>query len=103
MSDRERERDYRDHWQEGPTGEAPTTETVGDPDSEDVESGAEGGAVTGALLGTAVAGPVGMVVGGAIGGAAGAAGEAADSDDDRGFERREEGTGPIDPIYEEKK
>jgi hypothetical protein len=33
-----------------------------------------------------------------IGGAAGAAGEAADDHDDRGFERRTEGTGPTDPL-----
>jgi hypothetical protein len=96
-------RDFRNEWQEGPTGKAPTTETTGDPDSEDVGSGAEGGAATGALLGTAVAGPVGLVVGGVIGGAAGAAGEAADDDADRGYERRDEGTGSIDPIYEEKR
>ena len=97
----ERQPASRQDWQEGPTGKAPTTESVGDPEADDLESGAEGGAASGALLGTAVGGPIGAIVGGVIGGAAGAAGEAADSDADRGYERREEGTGPIDPIYEE--
>ena len=96
------ERDLR-QWQQGPTGRAPTTESVGDPEADAVDSGAEEGAAGGALLGTAVAGPIGTAVGGLIGGAVGAAGEAADDDEDRGYERRDEGTGPTDPIYEEPK
>jgi len=94
----DRDRDFRDRWQEGPTGPAPTTESTGDPEADSPRSGAEGGAAAGALVGTAVAGPVGLVVGAAAGAAAGAAGEAAESDVDRGYERRTEGTGPADPI-----
>jgi hypothetical protein len=61
--------------------DAPTTESVGDPDEHAPEAAGQAGAATGALLGTAVAGPVGMAIGAGLGGAAGAAAEAADADE----------------------
>lgn len=94
----DRERDFREGWQEGPSGTAPTTESVGDPEADDTGSGAEEGAAAGALVGAGVGGPVGLAAGAIVGGAAGAAGEAADPNDDRGYERRTEGTAPTDPL-----
>ena len=94
----ERERNFRERWQEGPTGPAPTTESVGDPEADEPRSGAEEGAAAGGLVGTAVAGPFGLAAGAAVGAIAGAAGEAADPDVDRGYERRAAGTGPTDPL-----
>jgi hypothetical protein len=85
-------------WQQGPTGRAPTTESVGDPDAGNLRSGAEEGAAMGGLVGTAVAGPIGLAVGGVAGAAAGAAGESVDPENGRGFARRADGTGPVDPI-----
>jgi hypothetical protein len=61
--------------------EAPTTESVGDPDEDAPEATGQAGAAAGALLGTAVAGPIGMAIGAGVGGAAGAAAEAADADE----------------------
>lgn len=94
----DRARNFRDRWQEGPTGPAPTTESAGDPEADEPRSGAEEGAAAGGLVGTAVAGPFGLAAGAAAGAIAGAAGEAADPETDRGYERRSEGTGPTDPL-----
>jgi hypothetical protein len=95
----ERERDFRDAWQKGPTGPAPTTESVGDPEADNLRSGAEEGAAMGGLVGTAVAGPFGLVAGAVAGAVVGGTGEAADPHLDAGYERRAVGTGPTDPIY----
>ncbi|MFL5642677.1 MAG: hypothetical protein ACJ771_10080, partial [Chloroflexota bacterium] len=85
-------------WQEGPTGRAPPTESLGDPGAGNVRSGAEEGAAMGGLVGTAVAGPIGLAVGGVAGAAAGAAGESVDPEKGQGFGRRADGTGPVDPL-----
>ena len=42
-----RDRDFRERWQEGPTGPAPTTESTGDPEADSPRSGAEEGAAVG--------------------------------------------------------
>jgi len=95
----DRDRDFRERWQDGSTGPAPTTESIGDPEAEDEGSAAEEGAAAGSLVGAAVAGPFGLAAGAAVGAAVGGAGEAADANADAGYERRTEGTGPIDPIH----
>ncbi len=95
----ERDRNFREDWQRGPTGPAPTTESVGDPEADNIQSGAEEGAAAGGLVGTAVAGPFGLAVGAVAGAVVGGAGEAVDPHDDAGYERRTEGTGPTDPLY----
>ena len=96
----ERDRDFRDRWQSGPTGPAPTTESVGDPEEDNPQSAAEEGAAAGGALGAAVAGPFGLAAGAIAGAAVGTAGEVADGPQDAGFERRDQGTGPVDPIVE---
>ena len=48
-----------------------STETVGDPDSDDPEAAGHEGAAAGAVLGTVVGGPIGAVAGAVIGSAAG--------------------------------
>lgn len=95
----ERDRNFRDNWQHGPTGPAPTTESVGDPEADDPRSGAEEGAAMGGLAGAAVAGPIGLAAGAAAGAIVGGVGEVADPNVDGGYERRTEGTVPTDPIY----
>lgn len=95
----ERHRNFREDWQHGPTGPAPTTESLGDPEADDTRSGAEEGAAMGGLVGTAVAGPIGLAAGAVAGAAVGGAGEVADPQVNAGYERRPEGTGPVDPIY----
>lgn len=95
----ERERDFREAWQKGPTGPAPTTESVGDPEADNAKSAAEEGAAMGGLVGAAVAGPFGLAAGAVAGAVLGGAGEAADPHLDVGYERRTEGTVPTDPIY----
>jgi uncharacterized protein YcfJ len=55
-----------------------STETVGDPESDDPEAAGQEGAAAGAVLGTVVGGPIGAVAGAVIGGAAGSAGETVD-------------------------
>jgi hypothetical protein len=95
----ERDRDFRETWQRGPTGPAPTTESVGDPEADNAKSAAEEGAAMGGLVGAAVAGPFGLAAGAVAGAVLGGAGEAADPHLDVGYERRTEGTGPVDPIY----
>lgn len=88
-------------WEDGPTGRAPSTESRGDPEADDLDASAEKGAAAGGLVGLAIGGPLGAGVGAAIGGAAGAAGEAGDSDLDRGFEVVEDdGPGLVDPALD---
>jgi hypothetical protein len=96
----ERDRDFREDWRPGPTGPAPTTESVGDPEADNPQSGAEEGAAMGGLVGTALAGPVGFAVGAVTGAVVGGAGEAVDADLETAYERATEGTGPVDPIYQ---
>jgi hypothetical protein len=103
-----RRHDERGEWPEGPMGRNASTESVGDPESEDAASGAERGAAAGALTG-ALAGPAGIAVGAAAGAAAGAAHEAADDDespetdyvaDDPIIRPSSVGTGPTDPLID---
>ena len=61
--------------------EAPTTETLGDPDDASPEAAGQASAAAGALIGAAVAGPIGMAAGAAIAGAGGALAEQADGDE----------------------
>ena len=87
----------------GPVGREESTESVGDPDREAVESKAESGAGAGMLAGLAVAGPFGLPIGAAAGAAAGAGAEAADADGDTNEDRpmtepASRGTGPVDPA-----
>jgi hypothetical protein len=92
----------------GPTGHGPATESRGDPETGDPESGAQRGAAAGAIAGTPIAGPIGAVVGGVIGGLAGAPSEAAtDEASDRPYVEDDpfitpgsRGTGPVDPLDE---
>lgn len=105
MTDRDVSRGHRpaqDDWPAGPTGHAPGTESLGDPEEDDLGTGAQAGAAGGALVGTAIGGPMGLAVGGLVGAAAGATGEAADDDrprtDTGGVTT--EGTGPLDPALD---
>lgn len=87
----------------GPSGVAPTTESVGDPGAGSAAEGAAGGAAAGATIGGGVAGPVGLVVGASVGAVAGAA-EGVDDDEPPppgpfGVPGGG-GTGPVDPIYD---
>jgi hypothetical protein len=70
----------------GPSGRYHTTESRGDPESDDAGSGAAAGAAAGALAGAPVGGPIGMVPGAIAGAVVGAAAEGADDDDEVGHE-----------------
>ncbi len=79
----------------GPAGRYHTTESRGDPESDDAGSGATAGAAAGALAGAPLGGPIGMVPGAIAGAAVGAAAEGADEDDEVGHEVDDRGgSGP---------
>jgi hypothetical protein len=87
----------------GPTGRAPATERVGDPDRSSVASGAAQGAGAGIMAGTAIAGPIGMPIGAIAGAAVGAAAEAVDEEGgSNGYQPLSapgsRGTGLVDPA-----
>jgi hypothetical protein len=87
----------------GPTGRAPATERVGDPDRSSVASGAAQGAGAGIMAGTAIAGPIGMPFGAIAGAAVGAAAEAVDEEGGSNGYRPlsapgSRGTGLVDPA-----
>jgi hypothetical protein len=89
----------------GPTGRAPTTEVLGDPDRGRVASGAEEGASAGMLVGTAVAGPIGLPIGAVLGAAAGAMVDIVDEEGGTNESRPlsapgSSGTGPVDPAID---
>ena len=89
----------------GPTGRAPATERVGDPERSSVASGAARGAGAGIIAGTAIAGPLGMPVGAVAGAALGAVAEAVDEEGGTNESRPltepgSRGTGPVDPAYD---
>lgn len=76
----DRDRSRRDD-PDGPMGHAPSTESAGDPDEDDVAASAEAGAIGGAVAGTGAAGPLGGFIGATLGGLAGAGAEAVDQPD----------------------
>jgi hypothetical protein len=89
----------------GPTGRAPTTDRIGDPDRSSVASGAAQGAGAGILAGTAIAGPIGMPFGAMAGAAVGALAEAVDEEGGSNGYRplsapASRGTGPVDPAID---
>lgn len=89
----------------GPTGRAPSTEGMGDPDRSSVASGAAQGAGAGLIAGTAIAGPLGMPFGAIAGAALGAAAEVVDEEGGTNGGRPlsapgSRGTGPVDPAYD---